>query len=323
MSHSLSLTKKPAYNRAWWGLSFCLLALMAGTSLADGLPTLGEHEFVPATNIREPFIKTYLQSTVTLGKAMNMSVPVFDLSDSTIIGTAQSNLLVAGLGFSYQHAPKEWLAVDIGMFTVGRVGTSTSTLLAEGVTGAFGFNMGWMVRMYESETFLLSGSVGLSTRKATYINLLDWAEGLVAGETGPDNPLVRSVSSLRGSGGLHFGWGLSRRFGMLGALKLALGESMTGLGENKWSSDLRLGMSYNSIHDLNLPIGVSVVGGYLDDDERGFKEGNNVWFWSTRLGYQGRQDFSVGLDLKTSYIKGTGPTTLQVTMLGIDLRYYF
>jgi hypothetical protein len=200
------------------------------------------------------------------------------------------------------------------------VGTSTASLVAEGITGTVGYAIGWKLRVHQSEKFLLSGTLGLGNQGATFVNLLAWAEGIVEGTP---VPLVRSRQSLRGSGGLHAAWGVSRRFGLLGAIEVRHGESFDGTGDNDWSSDARLAVSYDAAPDLGVPLGLALTGGRYELDTTGTAEGG-IWFWSVRLAAQNRRDFTVGLDFMTqyydSYYQGS---QVNLPQISIDMRYFY
>ena len=301
-------------------LGLLTLALPALAEEAP-IPRLGEHRFVPVLDLEEPFITTHIQTTVSLGKAVGAEVPVFALTDSTIIGTAKADIFLAGLGFRYQHAAKDWLAVKIAMGTVARVGTSTPSLLADGITAAVGYDLGWLMRIYHSRTVIVSGSLGLGNRSSTFVNVLDWLYGLA--DDAVDVPLVRSRSSLRGQGGLHAAWGLSRRFGLLGAFNLNYGESFDGFGKNGWNTDARLALSYDVEQDLKIPLGVAATAGRYEVNESS-NPTSMIWFWSLRFAVQSRGDFTVGLDLKSSYLTSSvDDSNMQITQMSIDMRYYF
>jgi len=171
-----------------------LMTLLLATALTAAaeespIPQLGAHTFIPVTALTEPFIRTNVQTSISLGKSVNVEVPILDLEGDTIIGSAEADLILAGIGFRYQHAAKDWLAVRFSMGTAGRLGTSTSSLLAEGITGSVGYQLDWLIRLYRTDRFILSGSMGLGNQSATFINLLDWMEGITDGSS---YPLVRS-----------------------------------------------------------------------------------------------------------------------------------
>ena len=299
-----------------------VVLVLAGTAAAgnSGRPRLGDHDFVPVTELVEPFLASHVQSTVSLGQTRDAVVPVFSVTDSTILGTAPADLVIAGLGFAYQHNVKDWLAVRADLFAAGRVGTSTTTLLAEGFTGAVGYRFAWLMRIHRSHSLQISGSVSLGTNDAAFVNLLHWANGLLAGRP---TPLARSRNSLSGSGGVHAAWGLSRRFGLLGTYQLAYGESFDGLGDNEWNHDGRLALSYDAKYDVRMPLGLVLASGRFERNE-GSSASPGIWFWSLRLAAQGREDFSLGLTYKNLYAESsrTGKD-LQFSQIVIDMRYFY
>ena len=228
--------------------------------------------------------------------------------------------MLAGLGFLYQHKVKDWLAVGLDLNVSGRIGTSTPSLVSEGLTGGIGYQVGWLMRILHSETFLLSGSARLGNSNATIINLLNWAEGILDGEP---VGLVQSHQSVRGTGGLHAAWGLSRRFGVLGSLKYSYGEPLDGQAGNSWIHDGRLGLSYDLAFDLGVPLGLAVIGGHFAQFANSLTE-EGVWLWSVRLALQSRADFSIGLDLQTSYLTSSSSgREHRLGQFSIDMRYYY
>lgn len=297
-----------------------LLCALPAIGQDYAIPYMGGHHFVPATALAEPFITTSVQTTVSLGKSVNATVPVIDIAGDQIIGTANADIFLAGISFRYQHRVKDWLSVGLGLTSAGRVGTSTPSLVSEGLTGSVGYDIGWLMRIHQSEKVIVSGSVGLGSSSATFINLLEWADDILAGQ---DASLARNENSLKGIGGLHAAWGISRRFGLLGALEFKYGEAFDGKGTNNWDTDVRLGLSYDIEQDLSVPLGLSLVGGLLQINEGTFS-GSDIWFWSGRLALQTREDFSIGLDLSRYYLESqTYGNEQQVSQFSIDMRYYY
>jgi hypothetical protein len=295
-------------------------ASIAATADESPMPRLGDHVFVPAMILVEPFITTFAQTSVSLGSTTNASFPIIDPVTGDVLGTAHADRLYAGIGFRYQHAAKDWLAVRLRLSTVGAVGTSTTSLVAEGITGSVGYNIGWQMRIHRSERFLLSGTVSLGNRRASFINLVDWVDGILSGV---NVPLVRARQSLIGGGGVHAGWGVSRRFGLLGSLEAVYGESFDGKGKNAWSSDTRLALSYDLRHDIEVPLGLVLGGGFYENDTSSNTQ-EGVWFWSVRLAAQGRRDFTIGLDLVYSYFDSYyRDETVILPQFSIDMRYFY
>lgn len=301
-------------------LPLILVSSVAAGSENGSMPHLGDHVFVPNMALSEPFINTHIQTTVSLGKTQNAIVPVIDITEDTILRTTEADLMLAGIGFKYQHQVKDWLAAGLNMDVSGRIGTNTPSLVSEGVTGAVSYEVGWLLRMFRSEKILLSGSLGLGNTNATFINLLSWVDGILE-----DDPvkLVQGRQSVRGIGGLHAAWGLSRRFGFLGALDFSYGEAFDVRTGNSWNHDGRLGVSYDLAFDLGLPLGLALTGGHFDNFKGSGTE-DGVWLWSARLAIQSRKDFTIGFDFQTTYLTRTATDkTYRLGQFSIDMRYYY
>ena len=298
------------------------IIVLAAPAMADesGLPRLGDHVFVPVLTLTEPFLVTHVQTAVGLGWTVNSTTPVFDPKDSTVVGSVESDQLLAGLGFRYQQGVKDWLAVRLGVGGIGRLGTDTNSMLADGVTGALGYDISWMMRIYRAQTVLVSGSVGLSKSNATFVSVLDWYNAQQAGE---DASLVSPRTSLEGFGGLHAAWGINRRFGLLGSLVASYGESFDGGGANRWHSDVRAALSYNMAQDLSVPLGLVLAAGRTENDVNADSEAG-TWFWSVRISEQGNDDFTIGLQLAGYYFDSAGQSDkLQFFDFAVDMRYYY
>jgi hypothetical protein len=307
-----------AHRLALLGLVIVALAVPA-TAEESGIPHLDEHQFVPVLAITEPFMTTHLQTDVGLGWTVNAKQPLFNPIDSTVVGEIASNQFLTGIGVVYQQGVKDWLVVRLRLGVAGRLGTDTSSLLNDGITGALEYEVGWMMRVYRSRSVLVSGSVSLSSANATFVSVSDWSEAQQAGE---DAELVRPRTSLRGSGGAHAAWGINHRFGLLGSVFGRYGETFDGDGDNAWYSDLRLALSYDAREDLDLPVGFALTGGRSENDvNSGTDEG--TWFWNLRLAGI-RSDFTAGVSLQSAYFDVSDQSDrLQFFEIKLDMRYYY
>ena len=302
-----------------WILLALLLASGTAARAEDGpMPALGSHRFVPATRIEDPFLNGYVQTSVALGTATNTSTPTFTLPDSTVVQAAPAEQVYFGLGFTYQHRMKDWLGVLVDLEAAGRLGSNTRSLVADGITGNVNYHLGWKIRAIETSSFLASGSIGLTNRATSLINILRWAEDLVSGS---DADLVLSKRSLRGRLGMHAAWGISRRFGLLASGVADYGEPLDGHQSNTWQGEARFAVSYDLESDLRVPLGLAATVGYSGVD---VLDTSSVWFWRTRLALQSRDDFSIGLDFGTSYFESLERNAdTQFSEFSLDTRYYF
>lgn len=315
---------------------FCVVAVRAqndqtaaGTQQASGevtvkLPHLGEHVFVPSDYVPGPFIQTYIRNALGYAQSVELTAPPIVIAGKTV-GGLKGDLLFAVLEFEYQHAVKDWLAVDVQVQGLSRLGTETQSLLFQGVTAAVGYKLGWLFRLWRNERMLLSGKLDVMNNSFTTINLAQYIENIIAaGGLSPENKLVNATPSVRGGGGLRWAYGVSQLVGLTFAIEGSYGESMTLRAGNQWYLDLGGAASLNLYEKHGIPLGfvigfrqasVAELGGDLDDKAR-----NGVF----RLSYTGRKDFSLGLE---SYFQSVRPNNLEkpVRSMGtvMTMRYYF
>jgi len=301
--------------------SLVLVALALPASAQEGgIPRLGDHEFVPVSAIAEPFLTTFVQTEISLGQTMNSTVELISPQDSTTIGFVEADQLLTSLAFLYQQRVQDWLVIRVNMGFIGRLGTDTSTLVADGITGAMAYEFGWMMRVFQSESTLLSGSIALGSGVANFISPLDWAYSLLEGQPAQ---LTHSRRSLTGSGGLHGAWALGRRFGLLGTVLASYGEAFDGQGQNAWQSDARLAVSYDMAQDLKIPLGLALTGGRFENDVSSNSE-VGTWFWNLRFAIKGRSDFTIGLQTGMLFFESANQSDkLKIFQTAIDMRYFY
>jgi hypothetical protein len=308
-------------------MRFALLTAIVVLALAspaagqdDGIPRLGDHQFVPVLTIAEPFMTTFVQTQVDLAFTFDSQLPLYSPVDSTELGLVDVDQAFTSLAFGYQHRVQDWLVVQTEVGFLGRLGTDTSSIVTSGITGALMYELGWMIRMARTESTMLSGSLALGSNAATFVDPLGWANSIIEGEPAR---LVVSRSSLAGTGGLHGAWALGRRFGLLGAMKASYGEAFDSQGKNGWHTDARAALSYDAEQDLRIPVGLALTGGWAENETTGDADAQR-WFWSLRIAAKGRSDFTIGLQLGMSYFESKDrDDPLKLFETGIDMRYYY
>jgi hypothetical protein len=295
-----------------------------GSEGAVKLPQLGRHTFVPSDYVPGPFIQTYIRNALGYAQSVELTAPPITIAGETV-GGLKGDLLFAVLEFEYQHAVKEWLAVNAQIHALSRLGTETQSLLFQGVTAAAGFKLGWLFKLWRNDRMLLSGAMDVMNNSVTIIDLAQYIEGIIAaGGLTPDNKLVNVTPSVRGGGGLRWAYGVSQLVGLTFSVEGSYGESMTLRTGNQWYLDLGGAASLDLYAKHGIPLGfvigfrqasVASLGGDLDDKAR-----NGI----LRISYTGRKDFSVGME---SYFQSARPNNLEkpVRSMGtvVTMRYYF
>src|SRR5690349_3055645 len=80
--------------------------------------------FLPSSVVGDPFATTYFENATGGGMALDLKVPVRNLSGETI-DSLKGDIGFFLLDFTYQKSVARWLALRTNVTAVGRVGTST------------------------------------------------------------------------------------------------------------------------------------------------------------------------------------------------------
>jgi len=323
----------------WISLFFGCLALISaptgraqtsapGSQRAPGqtirVPELGQHAFMPSTTVRDPFIKTHIRNTLGIGQALDLNIPLIVLEQDTLL-SLQGDLLFATLQFEYQHAVKDWLAVWVQVSVLGRLGTGVEALLSQGISAGAGFELGWMFRLWQNERMLLSGTLNLWNNNFTLVDMRTFVQRIIdEGEIAPDNHLVQKTPSVRGGAGLRYAWGISKLVGINLLLESGYGESAERQAGSVWFFNTAATIDFDLRAKSKIPIGL--IFGY---HRTSFPQGGDPitgdiqdFFW--RLGYNGSDDFSLGLESNYQRLPLKSlDQTIKVGSTVISMRYYF
>ncbi len=194
------------------------------------LPVLNNHRFVVNPYTGSPFIKTYFRNSLGGGVAMDLNIPVLFIDGEPLAGL-RGDLTFLTLEFEYQYAVNNWLAVFGNVGMVSRFGTEPQALIAQGLNATYGFQLGWMFKLLETEKVLLSATANLWNQSGTVLNFFDFVQDIIDnGGLEPDNQLIYSKDYIQGGGGLRVAWAPSELIGVNGLTELAFGESLDNKG---------------------------------------------------------------------------------------------
>jgi len=285
---------------------------------------LGKHKFILNQFSRSPFIQTSLRNTLGGGKAVGFEIPIFEIDGKPVSGL-RGDLLFVNLDLQYQYAVTDWLAVWGQLGLVSRVGSDAQAILSQGVNATIEFELGWLMKIYESEHLLISGSINLWNKSGTLINFYDYLQNIVEGNNGPDNQLVLSRNFIQGGGGIRTAWAVSEAFGLNGLFEFAYGESVDNFNEN----DLYYKFAISGDIDLNplysVPIGFA--GGVKFDS---FVAGsdpsikNKISTFFLRTAYTESNNYLVALDMTWLRLpQSASDQTLNAATASLSLELYF
>ncbi len=138
------------------------------------LPVLKGHRFIPTSTVPDPFVTIYLRSNTGFGFLLDARFPVITEADT--VGVVEGDIAFALLGFEYQQAIVDFLAVRIGFGGAVRTGTNGGTLLAEGLSARYSFEIGVTGRVFRTESLLLSAVADFSSNKLIAIDPFGFAQ---------------------------------------------------------------------------------------------------------------------------------------------------
>ncbi len=286
--------------------------------------TLGGHTFVPTTFMRDPFVRTYLRTGLGFGMTAALSPPPVAINGVPVDGL-NGNLLFAVMGFDYQHAIRDWLAVHARLSVVGRLANETRPLLAQGVTLYGAFELGWLFRVMQSERTAVSASLKLRNSSLTDVYMQRFIEGIIdSGTVTRGNQLVEVTPALQGGGGLYAAHALSDLVGLTVSAEVFYGESSDRSQGESWNYLVGAAADFNLFSHGGPPLGFVVgasIGSAVDVPGTAGRTSQNFF---GRIGYTGSREFALGLDLAYELVPVRGTEDKQGFISAvIDIRLYF
>jgi hypothetical protein len=262
---------------------------------------LNGFRFIPSSIVDEPFASTFFQNSTGGGSAVNLSIPVRNVAGDTIetINGSVGFLLV---DFEYQLAITRWLALRASAGGIGRLGTSIPSLVATGVSAAFGGALGATVPILSRPNFIVSAVADYRANTQYDVDPFGFAKQVADSTYDPESKsgaLLRSYPVNRWSVGLRGAWGIAPWVGVSGELEPG------GAIENSQNKSLTtysalVGFDFGKRSDV--PVGLTL--GYRGQSGSG-KTGNIAGGYRTAevgLYYTGRRGVQIGSDVFWSKI---------------------
>jgi hypothetical protein len=284
-------------------------------------PNIGGHTFLSTDIVPDAFVRTYVRNSLGYAAAANLEYPSVVIGGDTLL-SLEGNLSYATLGFEYQQAVKDWIALRVALDGRTRLGTQVSSIVLDGVTVNAGYDLRWLVRVHESSRTMLSGSLGLSQQTFTRIDVKGFVEDVIAGT--PNPRIIDDVPALRSYAGAHLSWAISRPFGFTGILKGSYGETPWRDEPSGWGYEYGGTVDFDAGPAWRVPVGLAL--GYLQQSSPSLT--NNISGASRtgvlRIAYNAQPDFIVGIDVTRMWNREENRSnTLAANGGALTLRYYF
>jgi hypothetical protein len=283
-------------------------------------PVVGGHRVIWNPFTRSPLPSTHVRSLTGAGQLTGVEyVPEFDLG-GVVVPAVQGNLLFAELEFEYMHRVQPWLGVWVNAGALARLGTDAGTLLSQGVTTITGFELGWLFRVYESESFVVSGTAALTESGITEVDLAGWARGVIEGER---EPLVSSNPRLQGRGGLRLAWGFNPTWGAQLESDFGFEESSAPDAADEWIWDQAGSVSLDLAPERGIPVGFVLSGASRESPREGGDPDVRTWEASLRSAFTGSDNYLIALDTGWSTFDLPDGDEIGLIRLGLTLMLYF
>lgn len=286
--------------------------------------TLGGHRFINNSFIKAPFITTYIQQSIGLGKTGILETPPITLGGEEYVFKL-GDLAYSYLYFGYQQRIKDWIAFSADVTVQGRLGVDTRSLLSQGVSLGVGFSFGWLIKLYKDENQMLSGTITVSNDNFTFADLHRFTQGIIdSGKFTENNKLIDTTPSTSSEVGLSYAYAFSKMFGLTANANVGFGESPERYSDAEWF--FICGASFDMDLSVKYPVPFSLAFSYFGiarSTNTSTLLGNpqNILF---QLNYIGQSDFDIGLVFEYQWFKNASlAQTVSFTNLFIDLKYFF
>ena len=283
-------------------------------------PKVGDHTFTPVSYSNLPFTNTYLYTTTGVGQSLDLVHQLDPLDGTKLIGL-QGEVSFIDIGFSYQQRVRDWLAVYISLNLSARLGTELQSILLQGVNTVSGFEIGWHIRLLESDKVALSTVVELENLHGSFINIFGFAKDIINDHPYPS--LSQNIPVLAFSTGFRFAWGLNDLIGLKASTDLAYGETYVR-GQNGFALGLTVALDLDFYKRYSLPLGFVISSNITSMPEIVYVQDSYAKILRAKIAYTKSPDFNLGIEfsyMKIPLVNQENPTSTY--SLALAARYYF
>jgi hypothetical protein len=297
--------------------------ILSATQLTAQEPgrVLNGHKFMPSRLVAEPFAISHFGTTTGGGVAFDLKTPFVNLSGDTL-GTLMGDVAFLSLGFQYQQRFGQWFAARIGFGGGARLGIDEQSVLAQGVTGSFIWNLGATARILQSEKVILSGAVDFGRTDLVGLDPFGFAQKIIdEGLEAEDNNLVGTAEAISAVASVRVGWAPAPWIGVTGLLEAGYGDVTESSSEALTGGGATVGIDLENL-------GVIPIGFQLSAETDAFSAGGadlaaRSWSYGLGVFYTGWDDFSIGLETVMSLLdRRDTDDDFEAFIATFNLRYW-
>lgn len=289
-------------------------------------PTLNGHRFILNGYVHDPFIYTGFKMELGVGLSED-----YELINLPVLGyelkLRGGNNIYTTLNAGYHQKINDW-AMIYGTFGVlGRLGTETGSLVANGLNSITGSTYGMKFKLFETEKSILSTEFEVKNYNSSYVNVLQYLIDII--EDNPRAALTQNINSLYGNIGAQYAYAFNDLMGLYGTLRYSFGDSVLP-GEKVNHFNYGLAFDVNLSARTDVPLGASLGVMSATIPEMTLATSPNTTMTNLRLVYTGRNDLQIGLNISTFKAKykiysTTVPLDIDTNVINssLTLNYFF
>ncbi|GJM28497.1 MAG: hypothetical protein DHS20C17_11320 [Cyclobacteriaceae bacterium] len=283
-------------------------------------PKLNNHTFVPVSFMNSGFNNTSFTLPIGIGSTSNFNFsPALPELDS--IDGLNGEILFASLGFKYSQKVQDWISFNLELGLTARLGTNVESILSQGFNTVINFEVGSMVKIYQSNKTRLSLSVVVQNYNANFVDIAGFVKDVINEESDPK--ILRQIPALTTGGGLHFAWGINDLFGVRAESTYIYGETFTR-GKSNGFYSIKGGVDINFNERYQVPLGLAITYTITTEPKIVYVDNRSGRMFFGKLAYTGRKDFDIGIEAGAMVLPFQNieekPTIL---MANLTMSYFF
>ncbi len=289
------------------------------------LPILNNFRFIPSDIVGNPFITTFIKTSVGAGAAIDLKSFIKDLNGN-IIDTLSGNLFFVLGDIQFQLAINDWLALNGKYGGIARLGSNAYTLLTSGISYGAGYSLGAKIKIWENDKMMLSGSIDYNSSQVALYSIYDFLLRVIDEGAIDDSARAKllekdNITSMFAN--INYAYAPTRWLGILANLGWGLGNAFNGKDKGNARIGLAASVDFANVDFVEFPIGVLVSAKYNSFSESG-ENATDLLTLGLRIGYTGHKDFDVGIENTYQSLNfRLSDEKIKTILIALKIRYYF
>jgi len=289
------------------------------------LPILNNFRFIPSDVIDNPFITSFVKTSVGVGEAIDLKSFVKDL-EGNVSDTLSGDLAFVSMNMLFQLALTDWLALNGKYGGVARLGTNAFTILTSGISYSVGYTLGAKIKIWENDKMMLSGAVDYSSDKVSLYSIYDFVINVIESgtiDTSSRDKLLEKDNIASAFISFNYAYAPTDWLGVLAVAGWGVGNPFNGKDKGNARIGLAASVDFDNIKSIGFPIGVLASVKYNSFSESG-ENVTNILTYGLRIGYTGHKDFDIGLENTFQSLNyKRSDEKINTLLTAIKVRYYF